>query len=111
MIIFSEKKIHYWSKWRTKNKFLFCLTSGFVYSFFIFILNLIIRPILGHTENLVEESFYISLCSLIPASFLSIALWYENERRFKLWKAKVDKKPINKTDEIDNFTTKNLKGI
>ena len=91
MIIFSEKRIHYWSKCRTKNKLLFCLTSGFIYSFFAFILNLIVRPILGHTENIVETSFYISLCIFIAASFLSIALWYENERRYKLWKAKEEK--------------------
>jgi len=88
MIIFSEKKIHYWSKWRTKNKFLFCLTSGLVYSFFVFVGNLIIKSVLGHNENLFETSFYISICSLIPSSFLSIALWYENERRFKLWNSK-----------------------
>lgn len=100
MIIFSEKRIHYWSKWRTKNKLLFCLTSGFVYSFFVFILNLIIRPILGHSENIVETSFYISLGSIIPASFLSIALWYENERRFKLWKAKEAEKQ-EQTNKID----------
>lgn len=98
MIIFSEKKIHYWSKWRTKNKFLFCLTSGFIYSFLVFIGNLIIRPILGHYENLVETSFFVSLCSLIPASFLSIALWYENERRFKLWKAKEEEKQVEKNN-------------
>ena len=95
MIIFSEKRIHYWSKWRTKNKLLFCLTSGFIYSFFAFILNLIVRPILGHTENIVETSFYISLCIFIAASFLSIALWYENERRYKLWKAKEEKSNID----------------
>lgn len=94
MIIFSEKKIHYWSKWRTKNKFLFCLTSGFIYSLFVFILNLLIRPILGHSENIVETSFYISIGSFIAVSFLSIALWYENERRFKLWKAKEEDKQV-----------------
>ena len=91
MIIFSEKRIHYWSKWRTKNKLLFCLTSGFVYSFVSFILNLILRPILGHTESIFETSFYISLGSFIAASFLSIALWFENERRYKLWQAKKEK--------------------
>ena len=67
------------------------MTSGFVYSFFAFILNLIVRPILGNTENIIETSFYISLGSFIAASFLSIALWYENERRYKLWRAKKEK--------------------
>ena len=101
MIIFSEKRIHYWSKWRTKNKFLFCLTSGLLYSFFVFIGNVIIKTILGHYENLFEISFYLALGSLIAGSFLSIALWYENERRFKLWKAKEEDKQLEKTTKID----------
>lgn len=71
------------------------MTSGFIYSFFAFILNIIVRPILGHIENIVESSFYISLGSFIAASFLSIALWYENERRYKLWKAKETKSNID----------------
>lgn len=97
MIIFSKSHIRYWSKWRTKNKFLFCIASGAVYTLFVFIGNIIIRPILGHHEHLIGTSFFISICSFIPGAFLSIALWYENERRFKLWQ---------KENEATDQTTK-----
>lgn len=85
MVVFGKKTIHYWNFWRTKNKLYFCLASGALYSVLMFIGNLMIRAILGLSENLLATSFYIALGSFIAGSFLSLAVWYENERRFKLW--------------------------
>jgi hypothetical protein len=37
------------------------------------------------SENIIETSLYVALGAFVAASFMSIALWYENEKRFKLW--------------------------
>jgi drug/metabolite transporter (DMT)-like permease len=85
MIIFGKKTIHYWKFWRTKSKLLFCLTSGIVYSVFSFVFTVITKEIIGKSENIIETSLYVALGAFVAASFMSIALWYENEKRFKLW--------------------------
>ena len=86
MIIYGKKNIHKWKYWQTKSKIVFCLVSGLVYAGFMFIGNLIIKPLFGHSDELILNSAYIAIGTFIPASFLSIALWYENERRYNVWK-------------------------
>lgn len=86
MIIYSKKNIQKWEYWQTKTKFVFCLVSGLVYTGFIFIGNLIIKPLFGHYDDLLLNSVFLSIGTFVPASFMSIALWYENERRYNLWK-------------------------
>lgn len=86
MIIYGKKNIHKWKYWQTKSKIVFCLVSGLVYTGFVFVGNLIIKPLFGHSDELILNSAYIAIGTFIPASFLSIALWYENERRYNVWK-------------------------
>ena len=86
MIIYGKKNIHKWKYWQTKSKFVFCLVSGLVYAGFMFIGNLIIKPLFGHFDEYILNSFIFASTAFFPASFLSIALWYENERRYNVWK-------------------------
>jgi hypothetical protein len=86
MIIYGKKNIHKWKYWQTKSKIVFCLVSGLVYTGFVFVGNLIIKPLFGHSDELILNSAYIAIGTFIPAAFLSIALWYENERRYNVWK-------------------------
>lgn len=61
------------------------MISGFVYSVFSFVVTIAVKAIIGKSENLVETSLYLASGSFIAASFMSIALWYENEKRYKKW--------------------------
>lgn len=88
MIILSKKSIHRWSYWRTKSKLFFCLSSGTLYAVLAFIVSLIVRVITGFDDSSLEASLGIALGSFLGGSFMSIALWYENERRYKRWKLK-----------------------
>ena len=85
MIVFGQKTIHHWEFWRRKSKLFFCFASGLFYTLCMFLMNLLIRPMLGQGDQLLESSLLVSFCSFIPVAFLSIALWYENERRYKKW--------------------------
>jgi hypothetical protein len=86
MIIYTKKNIHKWSSWRNKSKFLFCLTSGFLYSSFSFIALLLTKWIFDWTRGgIVESSAAIAIGAFPMVTFLSIALWYENERRYQEW--------------------------
>jgi len=85
MIVFGKKTIHFWKFWRTKSKLFFCLTSGAVYSVFSLVVTVIIKAIMGKSETIIETSLCVALGAFIAGTFMSIALWYENERRFRLW--------------------------
>lgn len=87
MIIYSKKNIHKWSRWQKRSKITFCLASGATYSLFMFTGLLLFKLIMGHTNNLWESLGSITLGAFIASTFMSIALWYENERRFKEWKS------------------------
>ncbi|MBN2767033.1 MAG: hypothetical protein JXR27_11730 [Paludibacteraceae bacterium] len=52
----------------------------------MFIGNLIIKPLFGHFDEYILNSFIFASTAFFPAAFLSIALWYENERRYNEWK-------------------------
>lgn len=90
MIIYSKKNILKWSFWRNKSKLTFCLASGLFYTALMFVGNIIFRLVFSLGESMLDQSvfevsFYIAIGMFLPATFLSIALWYENERRFKEW--------------------------
>jgi len=85
MIILNKKNIHRWKFWRTKSKFIFCLTSGAIFASFIFLGSLFFRLLAGKTERIVESGLSVALGAFIATAFLSIAHWYENERRYKEW--------------------------
>ncbi|HRZ98385.1 MAG TPA: hypothetical protein P5084_12585 [Paludibacter sp.] len=92
MIVFGQKSIHHWEFWRQKSKLFFCIASGLFYTLCTFLMNLVIRSILGHRDDLMETSFLISIGAFFAGAFFSIALWYENERRYKKWKSeKIEK--------------------
>ncbi len=96
MIIFSKKNIHRWKYWRSKSKFTFCLISGAFYTLLISAGHVLIKFLLGNTEELLASLLGIALGTFVSASFLSIALWYENERRYKLWS---ENSPIKKNKD------------
>lgn len=83
MIIFSQKSIHRWSYWRTKSKLFFCFSSGALYAILSFSFRMLLEIITGFDENSLDVCMGIALGSFIGSSFLSIAFWYENERRFR----------------------------
>jgi len=85
MIILNKKNIHRWRFWRNKSKLIFCLTSGVIYSSFMFLGSLFFRLLTGKTEKMVESGFSVALGAFIATAFLSIAHWYETERRYKEW--------------------------
>ena len=84
MIIY-KKNIEKWKFWRKKSKLTFCLVSGFFYATLVFLGGIPIRLLLGKSDAIIENSFYGAIGALIPAIFLSIAIWYENEKRYKKW--------------------------
>ncbi len=87
MIIFTEKSIHKWVFWRKKGKFVFCLSSGFLFSIFYSIAILTTKWALGR-EDFIYSALQNAFFMFFPMSFLSIALWYENERRYKKYLGK-----------------------
>lgn len=85
MIIFSKKNIHKWGFWRKKSKIFFCLTSGLIYGIFMFSASLLFNYLLGDMDEIIESGLSMALGAFIATTFLSIAHWYENERRYKEW--------------------------
>ncbi|MEE4198811.1 MAG: hypothetical protein V2I54_14320 [Bacteroidales bacterium] len=85
MIILNKKNIHRWEFWRTKSKFIYCLASGFIFASFMFLGSLFFRLLTGKTENMISSGFSVALGAFIVVAFLSIAHWYENERRYQEW--------------------------
>jgi len=51
----------------------------------MFLGSLFFRLLTGKTEKMVESGFSVALGAFIATAFLSIAHWYENERRYKEW--------------------------
>jgi hypothetical protein len=87
MIILSKKRIHKWKFWKKKGKFLFCIFSGGLYAIVFFVGAYSSKWIFGNgmTDHL-QHSIEIAGAGFVAASFLSIAHWHENERRYKKWK-------------------------
>lgn len=85
MIIYN-KNIQKWAFWRKKSKFTFCIASGLFYAILVFVGNIVFRYFFGNSENIIENSLSVAIGGFIAVSFLSIALWFENERRYKKWK-------------------------
>lgn len=85
MIIYSRKNIYRWKYWRAKRKFTFCVLSGALYTVIATSFSLLIKLIFNTTVELLSSLLGIALASFIAMSFLSLALWYENERRYKQW--------------------------
>lgn len=85
MLILGKKHIHQWKSLQKWNKAIFCLVSGGVYAIPMFPASLLFRHLIGKTENMIEGSFSIAPGAFLAASFFSIAFWFENERRFKIW--------------------------
>jgi len=85
LITYSKKNIHRWKFWRKKGKVAFCLASGLLYSIYMFIGSASVIFFTNKPENLIDRSGGIALVGFIAGSFLSIAHWYENERRYKDW--------------------------
>lgn len=81
MIILHKKNIHRWAYWREKSKILFCIASGLVYTSVSF-LGALSSNLLAHREDAVQTSLTVALVVFVVSGFLSIALWYENERRY-----------------------------
>jgi len=93
MLILGKKHIHRWKRWRKWNKALFCIVSGFLYALPMFPTSLLFRYLTGKTENMLEGSLSVALGAFVAATFFSIALWYENERRFKIWEKENEHQP------------------
>ena len=85
MIIFRKKNIYKWKFWRKKGKVLFCLASGLLYSIFMFLGSASVLFFTDKHEDIIERSLGIALVAFLAGSFLSIAHWFENERRYKEW--------------------------
>lgn len=85
MIILNKKNIHRWKFWRTKSKFIFCLTSGAIFGSFMFIGSISFRLLAGKADRIIESGFSVALGAFIATVFLSIAHWCENDRRYKKW--------------------------
>ncbi|MBE9467856.1 MAG: hypothetical protein IMY72_05975 [Bacteroidetes bacterium] len=86
MILYRLKNIQKWSFWRKKNKFVFCLASGLLYGTVMFLGAFVFRLILGDgIAQIIDKTLGVVIGSFIAGTFLSIALWYENERRYKKW--------------------------
>jgi len=85
MIIFGKKHIHKWNFWRKKSKIFFCITSGLIYAILMGSGSLLYDFLSGDTNGMVESGLSMAIGAFIPVTFLSIAHWYENERRYKEW--------------------------
>jgi len=86
MIIFRKKNIHKWGFWRKKSKIVFCITSGLIYAIIMFSGSLLFNFLSGNTRgDAIESGLSMALGAFIAVTFLSIAHWYENERRYKEW--------------------------
>jgi high-affinity Fe2+/Pb2+ permease len=87
MILYSRKNIQKWRKWRKKSKIYYCLASGFLFAVVIFIGMTAIRLITeSNYLKAIREAGEYSIILFVFASFFSIALWHENERKYKEWK-------------------------
>ena len=86
MIIYRQKNIKKWAFWRKKNMFVFCLASGFLYGTVMFLGTFLLRFILGEEiAQVLDKTLGTAIVGFIAGTFLSIAFWYENERRYKIW--------------------------
>ena len=47
--------------------------------------SLLFNFLFDNTEGLIESGLSMALGAFIAVTFLSIAHWYENERRYKEW--------------------------
>ena len=92
MIVYGKKNIRKWSFWRKKNMLFYCFASGLLYGSFIFMGTFLTRLILGgEIADIIDKTLGAAIVGFIGGTFLSIALWYENERRYKNWLKKEDK--------------------
>ncbi|MDD3080248.1 MAG: hypothetical protein PHH37_14270 [Paludibacter sp.] len=78
MIIYSQKSISKWSFWRTKSKFFYCIASGLFYAACCFVGSLLIKFFIFKDADFLENSLGVA-----SGAFMSVAGWYENERRYK----------------------------
>ena len=86
MIIYRQKNIHKWLFWRKKSKLFYCFASGFLYGTVMFLGTFLLRFILGEEiAQVLDKTLGTAIVGFIAGTFLSIAFWYENERRYKIW--------------------------
>jgi len=85
ILIYSKKSIHKWKFWTSKSKILYCLVSGLSFTLIYFLSVLTFKLISGNTNNLIISSLNMSVGAFCASTFLSIAHWYENERKYKEW--------------------------
>ncbi len=85
MILYGKKTIHKWAFWRKRSKLVYCQASGLLYSFFMFIGYVLFKLLIGSQGNILLSSVGIAAGGFLVLSFLSIAHWHINEKRYKDW--------------------------
>lgn len=81
MFLITARNYNKWTKWRQR-KLLFCLLSGFMYGVVSVFFNVVYR-LLFNPVVIIETSLAVSAGSFLGGCFFSLAIWFENERRFK----------------------------
>lgn len=83
MIFYNKKNIEKWAFWQKKGMLLYCVINAGIVTVITVSLNLILKISLHSTASLWSSIAGVALGTFIGWSFFSIALWYENQRKYK----------------------------
>jgi len=82
MWIYRNKNLQNWKYWHHRKLF-FCFLSGVVYAFIAAGISFITRYTFFRTDTLWDAVAGVGGGAFIGGCFFSLAIWYENERKYK----------------------------
>lgn len=83
MIIYHEKNIYKWDWWRKKSKFLYCISSGFVFATGVTVLTIGFKMFKQEGMDLTDSCLAVFGGSFVAGALFSIILWYQNDDRYR----------------------------